>query len=151
DEQVRIFTRLTDAVIFEDFLQKKFLGAKRFSLEGGESLIPLLDMAIEEAASYGVREIVLGMAHRGRINVLSNILGKRPAHIFSEFEDTDGEQFKFRGDVKYHLGYSSDRATAAGHDVHLTLCFNPSHLEFVDPVAVGRMRAKQDYHGDAAR
>ncbi|MEZ5980213.1 MAG: 2-oxoglutarate dehydrogenase E1 component [Planctomycetota bacterium] len=151
DEQVRILTRLTDAVIFEDFLQKKFLGAKRFSLEGGESLIPLLDMAIEEAASYGVREIVLGMAHRGRINVLSNILGKRPAHIFSEFEDTDGEQFKFRGDVKYHLGYSCDRPTAAGHDVHLTLCFNPSHLEFVDPVAVGRMRAKQDYHGDAER
>jgi 2-oxoglutarate dehydrogenase E1 component len=151
DEQVRIFTRLTDAVTFEDFLQKKFLGAKRFSLEGGESLIPLLDMAVEEAASYGVREIVFGMAHRGRINVLANVLGKRPAKIFGEFEDLHAETKKGRGDVKYHMGFSSDRPTAAGHDVHVTLCFNPSHLEFVDPVALGRLRAKQDRQNDAQR
>jgi 2-oxoglutarate dehydrogenase E1 component len=151
EEQVRIFTRLTDAVTFEEFLQKKFLGAKRFSLEGGESLIPLLDMAVEEAASYGVREIVFGMAHRGRINVLANVLGKRPATIFGEFEDLHAETKKGRGDVKYHMGFSSDRPTAAGHDVHLTLCFNPSHLEFVDPVALGRLRAKQDRRRDTER
>jgi 2-oxoglutarate dehydrogenase E1 component len=150
-EQLRILTCLTDAVIFEDFLQKKFLGAKRFSLEGGESLIPLLDMAIEESARHGVKEIVFGMAHRGRINVLANILGKPPAQIFSEFEDLHPEENFGRGDVKYHLGYSSDRETSAGHKVHLTLCFNPSHLEFVNPVALGRMRAKQDRYGDQER
>jgi 2-oxoglutarate dehydrogenase E1 component len=150
-EQLRILTCLTDAVIFEDYLQKKFLGAKRFSLEGGESLIPLLDMAIEESARHGVREIVFGMAHRGRINVLANILGKPPAEIFSEFEDLHPEENFGRGDVKYHLGYSSDRQTTAGHAVHLTLCFNPSHLEFVNPVALGRLRAKQDRYGDHQR
>ncbi|HKX45800.1 MAG TPA: 2-oxoglutarate dehydrogenase E1 component, partial [Planctomycetota bacterium] len=151
EEQLRILTRLTDAVIFEDFLQRKFLGAKRFSLEGGESLIPLLDLAIEEAGEYGVREIVFGMAHRGRINVLANILGKRPADIFAEFEDHHPEAQIGRGDVKYHLGYSGDRRTATGRDVHLTLCFNPSHLEFVAPVALGRLRAKQDRYADAER
>jgi 2-oxoglutarate dehydrogenase E1 component len=147
----RVLTQLTDAVIFEDFLQKKFLGAKRFSLEGGESLIPLLDLAVEEAARHGVREIVLGMAHRGRINVLANIMGKPPAEIFYEFEDPDPEQQIGRGDVKYHLGYSTDRPTEAGHSVHLSLCFNPSHLEFVNPVALGRVRAKQDRRRDAER
>ncbi|QDU67111.1 2-oxoglutarate dehydrogenase E1 component [Engelhardtia mirabilis] len=151
DEQLRILTCLTDSVIFEEFLQKKFLGAKRFSLEGGESLIPLLDMAIEEAARHGVQEVVFGMAHRGRINVLANIMGKPTADIFAEFSDKNPEDQMGRGDVKYHLGYSSDRATQAGHDVHLTLCFNPSHLEFVNPVALGRMRAKQDRHGDTER
>ncbi len=150
-EQLRILTCLTDAVIFEDFLQKKFLGAKRFSLEGGETLIPLLDMAIEESARLGVQEIVLGMAHRGRINVLANTMMKPPAEIFSEFEDKNFEELRGRGDVKYHLGYSSDRETEAGHSVHLSLCFNPSHLEFVNPVALGRMRAKQDRYGDTER
>jgi 2-oxoglutarate dehydrogenase E1 component len=138
----RVLTQLTDAVIFEDFLQKKYLGAKRFSLEGGESLIPLLDLAIEEAARHGVREIVFGMAHRGRINVLANIMGKPPAEIFYEFEDPDPEQQLGRGDVKYHLGYSSDRQSEAGHDVHLS---------FVNPVALGRVRAKQDQRGDRER
>jgi len=151
DEQLRVLTCLTDAVIFEDFLQKKFLGAKRFSLEGGESLIPLLDMAIEESAEHGVREVVLGMAHRGRINVLANVMGKPPADIFAEFEDKHAEEMKGRGDVKYHLGYSSDRETRAGHKVHMTLCFNPSHLEFVNPVALGRQRAKQDRYGSGNR
>lgn len=150
-EQVRILTQLTDASLFEEFLQKKFLGAKRFSLEGGESLIPLLHLAIEEAARHGVREIVFGMAHRGRINVLANVLGKRPADIFAEFQDIHPEEQVGRGDVKYHLGYSNDVTTSGGNKVHLTLCFNPSHLEFVNPVALGRMRAKQDRHKDAER
>lgn len=148
DQQVRIFTRLTDAVIFEQFIQKKYVGAKRFSLEGSESLIPLLELAIEKAGEYGVNEIVMGMAHRGRLNVLANILGKSPAQIFREFEDIDDPSTQGRGDVKYHLGYSSDWTTAADKKVHLTLCFNPSHLEFVNPVAMGRTRAKQDRYAD---
>jgi 2-oxoglutarate dehydrogenase E1 component len=147
-EQLRILTRLTDAVIFEEFVQKKFLGAKSFSLEGSESLIPLLDLAIERAGELGLKEIVIGMAHRGRLNVLANILGKSPRQIFREFADTDPELQKGRGDVKYHLGYSSEYKTAAGRSVHLSLCFNPSHLELVNPVALGRMRAKQDRYGD---
>ena len=150
EEQVRVLTRLTDAVIFEEFIQQKYPGAKSFSLEGAEGLIPLLDLAIETAAGHGVEEIVLGMAHRGRLNVLANILGKRPREIFAEFEDRaalrDG-----RGDVKYHLGHSTDWAASAGRTVHLSLCFNPSHLEFVNPVALGRMRAKQDRAGDGER
>jgi 2-oxoglutarate dehydrogenase E1 component len=142
-EQIRIFTRLTDAVSFEEFIRKKFVGAKSFSLEGCESLIPLLDLAIEKAAGQGIREIVLGMAHRGRLNVLANILGKSPRLIFREFAD-DPKLFRGHGDVKYHLGYSNEWTTANGESVHLSLCFNPSHLEFVSPVALGRTRVKQD-------
>ncbi len=151
DEQLRILRKLTDAVIFEEFIQKKFLGAKSFSLEGAESLIPLLDMAVEDAGSDGVEEIVLAMAHRGRLNVLANVIGKDPRQIFREFADMDSEQHIGRGDVKYHLGFSSNRTTANGRDVHLSLCFNPSHLEFVNTVAMGRMRAKQDRNGDRER
>jgi 2-oxoglutarate dehydrogenase E1 component len=151
EEQLRILTRLTDAEIFEEFIRKKFIGAKSFSLEGSESLIPLLDLAIEKAGSDGIDEIVLAMAHRGRLNVLANILGKSPREIFREFADSDPETFIGKGDVKYHLGYSSDWKTAGGHRVHLSICFNPSHLEFVNPVALGRMRAKQDRAGDAQR
>jgi 2-oxoglutarate dehydrogenase E1 component len=147
-EQIRILTRLTDAVIFEEFIRKKFVGAKSFSLEGSESLIPLLDLAIEEAGEQGVDEIVMGMAHRGRLNVLANIIGKSPREIFREFEDKDHDLQVGGGDVKYHLGYVNDWKTAAGHNVHLSLCFNPSHLEFVNPVAMGRTRAKQDRDGD---
>lgn len=150
-EQLRILTKLTDAVIFEEFIHKKFLGAKSFSLEGAESLIPLLDMTIEKAGWVGIREIVLGMAHRGRLNVLANIMGKSPRRIFREFEDSDPELYIGGGDVKYHLGHSCDWITASGHMVHLSLCFNPSHLEFVNPVALGRMRAKQDRVGDHQR
>jgi 2-oxoglutarate dehydrogenase E1 component len=142
-EQIRIFTRLTDAVTFEEFIRKKFVGAKSFSLEGCESLIPLLDLAIEKAAEQGMKEIVMGMAHRGRLNVLANILGKNPRQIFREFAD-DKKLFRGHGDVKYHLGYSNDWTTAAGQRIHLALCFNPSHLEFVNPVALGRTRVKQD-------
>jgi 2-oxoglutarate dehydrogenase E1 component len=152
EEQVRILTRLTDAVIFEEFIRKKFIGAKSFSLEGAESLIPLLDLAIERAGEHGIDEIVLGMAHRGRLNVLANIMAKSPRQIFREFADVDPELYVGgRGDVKYHLGYSSDWETQSGRKIHLSLCFNPSHLEFVNPVALGRMRAKQDRAGDIER
>ncbi len=147
-EQLRILTRLTDAVMFEEFIRKKFIGAKSFSLEGCESLIPLLDLAIERAGEQGVTDIVLGMAHRGRLNVLANIIGKSPREIFREFEDVDSKSRKGGGDVKYHLGYSNDWVTTTGETVHLSLCFNPSHLEFVNPVAIGRVRARQDYNGD---
>ena len=150
-EQLRILTRLTDATIFEEFIQKRFTGAKSFSLEGAESLIPLLDLTIEKAGDQGIREIVLGMAHRGRLNVLSNIMGKSPQEIFREFADIDPKLHLGRGDVKYHLGYSSDWPTTSRHKVHLSLCFNPSHLEFVSPVAIGRVRAKQDREGDYKR
>jgi 2-oxoglutarate dehydrogenase E1 component len=151
-EQIRILTRLTDAVIFEEFIRKKFIGAKSFSLEGAESLIPLLDLAIERAGEHGIDEIVLGMAHRGRLNVLANIMAKSPRQIFREFADLDPDLYiGGRGDVKYHLGYSSDWETASGRKIHLSLCFNPSHLEFVNPVALGRMRAKQDRTGDMER
>jgi 2-oxoglutarate dehydrogenase E1 component len=148
EQQLRIFSRLTDAIVFEEFLRKKFVGAKSFSLEGGESLIPLLDLAIERACQHGVREVVLGMAHRGRLNVLANIIGKSPRAIFREFEDRDPDLYLGGGDVKYHMGYSSDYVTAAGCAVHLSLCFNPSHLEFVNTVVLGRVRAKQDRAGD---
>ena len=151
DEQLRILTRLTDAVTFEEFIRKKFVGAKSFSLEGSESLIPLLDLAIEKAGEQGIKEIVFGMAHRGRLNVLANIMGKHPRQIFREFADTDWKSQAGRGDVKYHLGHSTDWTTSTGAKIHLSLCFNPSHLEFVNPVAMGRIRAKQDRVGDEKR
>jgi len=150
-KQLRILTRLTDAVVFEEFIRKKFIGAKSFSLEGSESLIPLLDLAIEHAGEQGVTGIVLGMAHRGRLNVLANILGKSPRAIFREFADTDPKLQKGGGDVKYHLGHDHDYVTAAGKTVHLSLCSNPSHLEFVNPVAAGRVRIWQDCSGDTER
>ncbi|HVS09935.1 MAG TPA: 2-oxoglutarate dehydrogenase E1 component [Planctomycetota bacterium] len=150
-EQLRILTRLTDAVIFEEFIQKKYLGAKSFSLEGCESLIPLLDLAIEKAGEQGVDEVVLAMAHRGRLNVLANLLGKSARQIFREFEDADPALHYGRGDVKYHLGHSGDWTLVDGRQIHLSLCFNPSHLEFVSPVALGRVRAKQDRWEDSER
>ena len=125
DEQIRILTRLTDAVIFEEFIRRKFVGAKSFSLEGAESLIPLLDLAIEKASTQGVESIVMAMAHRGRLNVLANIIGKSPQDIFREFEDIDPELYRGGGDVKYHLGYYNDYVTSTGSKVHLSLCFNP--------------------------
>ena len=151
DLQLRILTRLTDAVMFEEFVRKKFIGAKTFSLEGGETLIPLLDLALEQAGAQGVREVVLGMAHRGRLNVLANIIGKSPCEIFRIFADRNPEQEIGRGDVKYHLGHSGDWQTAAGEKLHLSLCFNPSHLEFVNPVVLGRVRARQDRLADHDR
>ena len=150
-EQIRILTRLTDAVIFEEFIQRKFIGAKSFSLEGGETLIPLLDLALERAGEQGVKEVVVAMAHRGRLNVLANILQKSPQRIFREFEDIDPDLYLGGGDVKYHLGFSSNWHTRSGQDIHLSLCFNPSHLEYVNPVALGRLRAKQDRSEHATR
>jgi 2-oxoglutarate dehydrogenase E1 component len=150
-EQLRILTRLTDAVIFEQFVRKKYVGAKTFSLEGSESLIPLLDLAIAKAARQGVAEVVMGMAHRGRLNVLANVLAKSPQEIFSEFDDSSPDAGNGAGDLTYHLGFSSDWKADGERRVHLSLCFNPSHLEFINPVALGRMRAKQDRTGDADR
>jgi len=147
-QQLRILTRLTDASVFEEFIQKKFPGAKSFSLEGAESLLPLLELCIERAGEQHIEEIVFGMAHRGRLNVLANIMGKDPAQIFREYEDKDPESFLGGGDVKYHLGYHREWQTAQNRKVHLALCFNPSHLEFVNPVALGRMRCWQDRGGD---
>jgi len=135
DEQLRILTRLTDAVTFEEFIRKKFVGAKTFSLEGSESLIPLLDLALEKAGEQGVGEVVMAMAHRGRLNVLANIIGKSPRQIFREFADTGWKSSPGRGDVKYHLGHSSEWTTATGKKIQLALCFNPSHLELVNGVA----------------
>ncbi len=149
EDRLRVLEKLSAAALFERFLHTKFLGQKRFSLEGAESLIPLLDTLVEEAPSHGVRELVVGMAHRGRLNVLSNILGKSLESIFSEFEDIEIEESPFgSGDVKYHKGYSNDRRTRSGARIHLSLTANPSHLEAVDPVVEGRARAKQIRAGD---
>jgi 2-oxoglutarate dehydrogenase E1 component len=150
-EQLRVLTKLIDAETFEQFIHKKFLGAKRFSLEGGESLIPLIDQALEKAGEQGVEEAVIAMAHRGRLNVLANIMGKSPAQIFHEFADNDPKRFLGGGDVKYHLGHSYDHITSTNKRIHLSLCFNPSHLEFVNPVLLGRVRAKQDRRHDTDR
>ena len=150
-EQLQLLAKVTEAEVFEQFLQTKFLGAKRFSLEGAESVIPILDRLIERASRAGVSQIVIGMAHRGRLNVLANVLGKPTAEIFSEFLDRAIDLAgDTGGDVKYHLGYSSDRVTASGR-VHISLTFNPSHLESVNAVVQGRMRAKQDRMGDRDR
>jgi 2-oxoglutarate dehydrogenase E1 component len=151
EEQKRIYKRLSDAVVFEEFILKKFTGAKSFSLEGAETLIPLLELAIYKAADQGIEEVVMGMAHRGRLNVLASIMGKAPRAILREFADLDPELNTGRGDVKYHLGYSNDWYSGDGRKVHLSLCFNPSHLEFVNPVAMGRVRAKQDRRNDVDR
>lgn len=142
----RILNKLNEAVVFENFLGTKFLGQKRFSLEGAESLIPALDSVIEKGADLGIQEFVIGMAHRGRLNVLANIMGKTYKDIFSEFDGKGyDENTPFGGDVKYHLGYSTDVETGSGKKVHLSLCPNPSHLEAVDPVVEGATRSKMDF------
>jgi 2-oxoglutarate dehydrogenase E1 component len=165
DEKKRILFKLNQAVVFENFLHTKYLGQKRFSLEGGESTIPFLDAVINTAAQHGVEEVMIGMAHRGRLNVLANIMGKTYEQIFSEFEGTAKPDLTMGdGDVKYHMGYSSDILTPEQNKVHLKLAPNPSHLEAVDPVVEGFLRAKIDHaylgdvkkalpiliHGDAA-
>jgi 2-oxoglutarate dehydrogenase E1 component len=147
-DRKKILLSLSHAVVFDEFIRSQFVGAKSFSLEGGETLIPLLGFVVEKSAQDGLREIVLAMAHRGRLNVLVNILGKKPRDVFREFIDRTSNG---GGDVKYHLGHSSDYQSPKGHRLHLSLCFNPSHLEYVSAVAVGRVRAKQDRTGDARR
>ncbi|TLS66262.1 2-oxoglutarate dehydrogenase E1 component [Mariprofundus erugo] len=151
DTRRHIFGRIMHAEEFERFLHTRYAGQKRFSLEGGESLIPMLDALIQSAGSNGTREIILGMAHRGRLNVLANIMGKSLAEIFTEFEGTQlQEEAHGQGDVKYHLGFSSDVRTPGGV-VHLSLGFNPSHLEIITPVAMGSVRARQCRRGDTDR
>jgi 2-oxoglutarate dehydrogenase E1 component len=146
DEKLQILKKLNEAVSFETFLHSKYVGQKRFSLEGNESLIPALDALIENAADKGVDQFVLGMAHRGRLNVLTNIFGKPVKDIFSEFDGKDYEQDIFDGDVKYHLGYTSKRKTDNGNDININIVPNPSHLEAVGAVVEGITRAKQDRH-----
>jgi 2-oxoglutarate dehydrogenase E1 component len=148
-DRLRILEKLSAAELFERFLHTKFLGQKRYSLEGAECLIPLLDTIAEDAPSHGIAELVIGMAHRGRLNVLSNIMGRSLEALFSEFEDIPLLESPFgSGDVKYHKGFSTDRATRSGPSVHLSLTSNPSHLEAVNPVVEGRTRAKQMRAGD---
>ncbi len=148
-EQRRILASLNRAEGIERYLNTKFVGQKRFSLEGAEALIPLLDDLIQRAGEQGLEEIVIGMAHRGRLNVLVNVLGKSPQELFSEFEgDLDRTELMGSGDVKYHMGFSSDIRTPGGN-VHVVLAFNPSHLEIVDPVVEGSVRARQDRRDDA--
>ena len=140
---------LVDAELFETFLHTRYRGQKRFSLEGAETLIPSFHHLVEVAPEHGVEEIVVGMAHRGRLNVLANILDKSYAEIFGEFEDSYiPESFAGDSDVKYHKGYSSDHVNGLGHSVHIALLANPSHLEAVDPVVEGKARAKQLQRGD---
>ena len=146
DKKKAILDRLTAAEGLERFLHTKYVGQKRFSLEGGESFIAAMDELIQLAGIKGVQEIVIGMAHRGRLNVLVNTLGKQPKDLFQEFEHTAPEDLP-AGDVKYHQGFSSD-VTTAGGPVHLSLSFNPSHLEIVNPVVEGSVRARMDRRGD---
>lgn len=148
NQKRRILTKLSQAVLFEKFIHKKFPGQKRFSLEGGESLIPALDAIIEKGVEFGNQEFVIGMPHRGRLNVLSNILQKPYSAIFTEFQGLEYEDELILGDVKYHLGYTSDQTTVDGKVVKLTLAPNPSHLETVNPVVEGIVRARLDKHYD---
>ncbi|MFZ8984621.1 MAG: 2-oxoglutarate dehydrogenase E1 component [Steroidobacteraceae bacterium] len=148
DEQVNILWQLTAAEGLERYLHTRYVGQKRFGLEGGDALIPLLDDLVQRCGAGGVEEIVIGMAHRGRLNVLVNVLGKSPAELFSEFEGTyDTTALKGSGDVKYHKGFSADLKTPGGN-VHTALAFNPSHLEVVNPVVEGSVRARQDRRSD---
>ncbi|CAG2533192.1 2-oxoglutarate dehydrogenase E1 component [Maribacter dokdonensis] len=164
DRKKHILKKLNHAISFETFLHTKYVGQKRFSLEGNESLIPALDVIVERAAEMGVKQFVMGMAHRGRLNVLTNIFGKSAKDIFSEFDGKDYEQEIFDGDVKYHLGWTSDRKSDNGNKINMSIAPNPSHLETVGAVVEGIARAKQDadyqddiskvlpivVHGDAA-
>ncbi|MDX5404396.1 MAG: 2-oxoglutarate dehydrogenase E1 component, partial [Bacteroidota bacterium] len=153
DQKKHILHKLNEAVAFESFLNTKFVGQKRFSIEGAESLIPALEFALGTGAKNGVEEFVFGMAHRGRLNVLSNIFGKPQSEIFSEFEGKEFVEDEFDGDVKYHLGYTSTKELEDGKKVKLNLAPNPSHLEAVDPVVEGISRAKinNDYKGERSK
>lgn len=154
DEKKRILSKLNEAVVFENFLHTKFLGQKRFSLEGGENTIPALDAIINKSAELNVKEVVIGMAHRGRLNVLSNILGKTYEQIFTEFEGNVNPDLTMGdGDVKYHLGYASHINTPSGKKIYVKLTPNPSHLEAVDPLVIGYTRGQIDdeYKGDLSK
>ncbi|MDX1506788.1 MAG: 2-oxoglutarate dehydrogenase E1 component [Woeseiaceae bacterium] len=151
DDRKMILEELTAAEGIERYLHTRYVGQKRFSLEGGESLIPMIADLIQQGGSKGIREMVIGMAHRGRINVLVNILGKSPEELFEEFEGNyDLDELKGSGDVKYHKGFSADMKTPGGN-MHIALAFNPSHLEIVNPVVEGSVRARQQRRGDTER
>ena len=151
-QKYRVLYMIHQAELFEKFLHTKYVGQKRFSLEGGETLIPILDAIVEKGPSLGVKEFVIGMAHRGRLNVLANTLRKPFEEIFNEFEDNYlPDSFSGDGDVKYHMGFSADINAATGGRVHLSLTPNPSHLEVVCPIVEGRVRAKQRLHNDTER
>src|SRR5438477_11694634 len=147
-----ILNKLIEAEGFEKFCDVKFTGTKRFGLDGSESVIPALEQIVKRGGQLGLQEIVLGMAHRGRLNVLSQVLGKPHRIIFHEFKggSASPDEVEGSGDVKYHLGASADREFD-GNKVHLSLTANPSHLEIVDPVVLGKVRAKQDQHADQPR
>ena len=147
ERRVALLERTTAAEGLERYLHSKYVGQKRFSLEGGESLIPMLDEMLQRAGSHGIKETAIGMAHRGRLNVLVNILGKSPRELFEEFEGKKKKTGKGSGDVKYHMGFSSDLQTPGG-TMHLALGFNPSHLEIINPVIEGSVRARQQRRGD---
>ncbi|MBT8447453.1 MAG: 2-oxoglutarate dehydrogenase E1 component [Gammaproteobacteria bacterium] len=149
DRKRQIHSCVVAAASLEQYLHARYVGQKRFSLEGGESAIPFIDQVVESSGRQGVKEIVIGMAHRGRVNVLVNIVGKHPSKLFDEFEGKGMADVRL-GDVKYHLGYSSDIETSGG-PVHVTLAFNPSHLEIIDPVVEGSVRARQDRRDDKDR
>ena len=150
EQKKHILKKLNQAVSFENFLHTKYVGQKRFSLEGGESLIPALDAVVEAAADHGVEEFVMGMAHRGRLNTLTNIFGKSSKDIFNEFDGKDYEEVVFDGDVKYHLGWTSKRTTDTGKKINMNIAPNPSHLETVGAVVEGITRAKLEnsFNGD---
>lgn len=164
EEKKQFLEMASKASLFEQYVHRKFVGAKRFSVEGCEAVVPAMDYIVRHGGDMGVKEFVIGMAHRGRLNVLTNIMGKPQEQVFAEFEGLEyDEESNFDGDVKYHYGYSNDITTANGNEVHLTLCPNPSHLEAVNPVVEGLSRAKIDHylnsedkivpvlvHGDAA-
>jgi 2-oxoglutarate dehydrogenase E1 component len=155
EQKKHILKKLNDAVSFENFLHTKYVGQKRFSLEGGESLIPALDAVVEAAANQGVEEFVMGMAHRGRLNTLTNIFGKSTKDIFSEFDGKDYEETIFDGDVKYHLGWTSQKLIPknSGKSININLAPNPSHLEAVGAVVEGITRAKMEnkFDGDPSK
>jgi 2-oxoglutarate dehydrogenase E1 component len=148
-KRLEVLERVVAAATLEEYLHTRYVGQKRFSLEGGESMIPLVDQIIQRTGEHGTKEVVIGMAHRGRLNVLVNIVGKRPGELFDEFEGKNRADVG-SGDVKYHLGYSADLATPGG-PVHVTLAFNPSHLEIIDPVVEGSVRARQERRNDTTR
>ena len=153
-ERLEVLRRLVEAQELERFIQARYVGHKRFSVEGSDALLPVLDTAVEDAAGLGVRELILGMAHRGRLNVLAHILRKPLEQIFAEFEDAPPQDPTAPGDVgdvKYHLGWSHDHVTRGGRPIHLSLSPNPSHLEHIYPVILGIVRGKQDRQGDRDR
>jgi 2-oxoglutarate dehydrogenase E1 component len=150
-EKLRILDRLVVADGLEKYIGFKYVGQKRFSLEGGDSFIPLLDAIINRGSKGGIREVIIGMAHRGRLNVLVNVLGKEPKEVFAGFEGKVGAEEGYSGDVKYHMGYSADIKAEGEEIVHLALAFNPSHLEIVSPVVQGSVRARQRRRKDVER